>query len=55
MQYTEISSAVILKISLKKKMITIFNIFAQNNDCVYTLEPPRGEAVLTSTHTLCFG
>ena len=33
-----------------------FLIFAQNIDCGYTLEPPRrGEAVLTSTHNLCFG
>ena len=28
-----------------------FLIFAQNIDCGYTLEP---EAVLTSTHNLCF-
>ena len=28
----------------------IFLIFAQNIDCVYTLEPP----LLTSTHNLCF-
>ena len=26
-----------------------------NIDCGYTLEPPRREAVLTSTHNLCFG
>ena len=33
-----------------------FFIFAQNIDCGYKLEPPRrGEAVLTSTHNLCFG
>ena len=40
----------------------IFLIFAQNIDCGYTLEPPHrggarrfyGEAVLTSTHNLCF-
>ena len=30
-----------------------FLIFAQNIDSGYTLEPPR-EAVLTSTHNLCF-
>ena len=30
-----------------------FFIFAQNIDCGYTLEPPP-EAVLTSTHDLCF-
>ena len=32
----------------------IFLISAQNIDCGYSLEPPRGEAVLTSTHNLCF-
>ena len=40
------------------KYFDIFNIFAQNIDCGYTLEPPRrdgDEAVLTSTHTLSFG
>ena len=31
-----------------------FLIFAQNIDCLYTLEPPQFEAVLTSTHNLCF-
>ena len=35
------------------KNFDIFLIFAQNIDCGYTLEPP-GEAVLTSTHNLCF-
>ena len=40
MQYTEIFSAVkIEKIHQKKK--DIFLIFAQNIDCVYSLEPPR--------------
>ena len=34
-----------------KKNSDIFLIFAQNIDCGYTL----GEAVLTSTHNLCFG
>ena len=29
-------------------------IFAQNIDRGYTLEPPLTEAVLTSTHDLCF-
>ena len=32
-------------------------IFAKKIDCGYTLEPPQrdlSEAVLTSTHTLCF-
>ena len=37
------------------KNFDIFLIFAQNIDCGYTLEPPRREAVLTSTHNLCFG
>ena len=41
----------------------IFHISAQNIDCGYSLEPPRrggsneypqDEAVLTSTHNLCF-
>ena len=32
----------------------IFNIFALNIDCGYTLES-LPEAVLTSTHNLCFG
>ena len=45
------------------KNFDIFLIFAQNIDCGYTLEPPRrggsneypqAEAVLTSTHNLCF-
>ena len=31
----------------------IFLIFAQNIDCGYMLEPPR-QAVLTSTHNVCF-
>ena len=31
----------------------IFLIFAQNIDCGYSLEPPA-EAILTSTHNLCF-
>ena len=35
----------------------IFLISAQNRNCRYSLEPPRrggAEAVLTSTHSLCF-
>ena len=44
------------------KNYDIFHISAQNIDCGYSLEPPRrggscyrlGEAVLTSTHNLCF-
>ena len=35
------------------KYFVYFHIFAQNIDCGYTLEPPQ-EAVLTSTHNLCF-
>ena len=35
-----------------KKMWSFFLTFAQNIDSRYTLEPP--EAVLTSTHDLCF-
>ena len=50
-----------------KKNSDIFHISAQNIDCRYSLEPPRrggsneyhnlyvfAEAVLTSTHNLCF-
>ena len=37
--YTEIFSAVKLKIS--SESFDIFNVFAQNIDCGYTLEPPR--------------
>ena len=40
-------------VNFQMKIINIFLIFAQNIDCEYTLEPP--EAVLTSTHNLCFG
>ena len=43
------------------KKSDIFQISAQNIDCGYSLEPPRRggsnrlvEAVLTSTHNLCF-
>ena len=36
------------------KNLAFFLIFAQNIDCGYTLEPPQCEAVLTSTHNLCF-
>ena len=48
MQYTENF------FSLKMENLAYFNMFAQNIDCGYTLEPPH-EAVLTSTHNLCFG
>ena len=51
MQYTEIFFQLKrLKISPAK-----FVIFDHNIDCGYLLEPPRSEAVLTSTHDLCFG
>ena len=37
------------------KKLLYFHISAQNIDCGYSLEPPRpAEAVLTSTHNLCF-
>ena len=36
------------------KNFDIFLILPQNIDCGYTLER-LGEAVLTSTHNLCFG
>ena len=39
-----------MKISIEKKE-DIFNIFAQNIHCGYTLD----EAVLTSVHNVCFG
>ena len=32
----------------------IFLISAQNIDCGYSLEPLLSEAVLTSTHNICF-
>ena len=35
------------------RVYIIFLISAQNIDCGYSVEPPR-EAVLTSTHNLCF-
>ena len=55
MQYTEIFKDVKNE-NFQWKFLDIFLIFAQNIDCGYTLEPPRlAEAVLTSTHTLCFG
>ena len=41
MQYMEIFSSVNIEISLEKKYIYIYNIFAQNIDCGYRLEPPN--------------
>ena len=40
MQYTEIFSDEEIKHFIEKKN-DIFNIYAQNIDCGYTLEPPR--------------
>ena len=63
MQYTEIFLALKIK-NFQPKTFDNFLIFAQNIDCGYSLEPPRqggsnenrlAEAVLTSTHNLCFG
>ena len=36
------------------KNCDIFHISSQNIDCGYSLKPPRREAVLISTHNLCF-
>ena len=49
MQYKEIFK-VVKNENFPLKNFDIFLIFAQNIDCGYTLE-----AVLTSTHNLCFG
>ena len=49
--YTDISQSVKLKIFVRKK--NIFNFLAQKH-CGYTLER-LAEAVLTSTHNVCFG
>ena len=55
MQYTEILQVVKIE-NFQWKFSDIFLIVAQNKDCGYTLEPPPlAEAVLTSTHNLCFG
>ena len=56
MQYTEIFSPVKTE-NFCGIIFDSFLIFAQNIDCEYTLEPPRclNEAVLMSTHNLCFG
>ena len=50
MQYKEIFK-VVKNENFPLKIFDIFLIFAQNIDCGYTL----AEAVLTSTHNLCFG
>ena len=58
MQYTAIFQGC-KNDDFQMKNCNIFLIFAQNIDCGYTLEPPHieppHEAVLTSTHSLCFG
>ena len=46
--------------TFQQKKFDIFLIFAQNTDCGYTLEAVyltamRTDAVLTSTHNVCFG
>ena len=51
MQYTETILAVKKNENFHWKKFDIFLIFAQNIDCGYTSD----EAVLTSTHNLCFG
>ena len=53
MQDTEIFK-VVKNDNFQWKNFDIFLIFAKNIDCGYTLEPPLCEAVLTSTHNLCF-
>ena len=53
MQYTEIFSAVKIENFIRKNF-DIFNIFAQNIDCGYTLEPPR-RGGSNEYHNLCFG
>ena len=53
MQYTAIFYSC-KNVHFQMKFFNIFLIFAQNIDCGYTLEPPH-EAVLTSSHNLCFG
>ena len=53
MQYTEVFKVVKTE-NFLLKIFDIFLIFAQTIDCGYTLER-LAEAVLTSTHNLCFG
>ena len=58
MQYTAIFHGC-KNVHFQMKYLIFFSYFAQNIDCGYTLEPPNFqiviEAVLTSTHNLCFG
>ena len=42
-----------VKMIVSDEFFNFVLIFAQNFDCRYTLERPQ--AVLTSTHNLCFG
>ena len=51
MQYTEVFK-VLKNDTFQLKNFDIFLIFAQNIDCGYM---GLAEAVLTSTHNLCFG
>ena len=53
MRYKEIFSSCKNR-KLHWKNFDIFNSFAKNIDCGYTLDM-LDEAVLTSTHNLCFG
>ena len=53
MQYTAIFHGC-KNVHFQMKYFNIFLIFAQNIDCGYTLERLI-EAVLASTHNLCFG
>ena len=56
MQYTAAIFHGCKNVHFQMNFLNIFLIFAQNIDCGYTLEPPQLiEAVLTSTHNLCFG
>ena len=52
MQYTAIFHGCKKRQFSVEFIFDIFYIFAQNIDCGYSLEP--SEAVLTSTHNLCF-
>ena len=54
MQYRDFFSAVKSENFIGKSSIFLI-FYAQNIDCGYTLEPPLTEAVLSSTHNLCFG
>ena len=54
-KYTEYFTTKKKNENFQIKNSDIFHISAQNIDCGYSLEPPRrDEAVLTSTHCICF-